>query len=186
MAAIMEPNLCSICDKSSGKYFCTGCKNYFCPKDFKEHEQNLAIRFDNEIVRLHNELLNRIHKLENSNHSSLELFAQIEQWKTVTLDKVEKAAEGARRALTELIDQQRIRLKKQLEPMTIEIQSRREEENFVEHDIDRLQLRLNEIHGTLEKFTGKDATRSIVIGNDEVDWNRMIYIREEKQNCEYH
>ncbi|CAF1594813.1 unnamed protein product [Rotaria magnacalcarata] len=181
MATVVESNVCSVCTKPLGKYFCTGCKKYFCPKDFKEHEQQLSIKFDNEVVRSHDELLCQIQKLEKANHLSLDLFIQIEQWKKTTINKVEKAAERARHELSELIDKQRTTITKQLEPIAKEIHSRREEEYFVENDIDRLRIKINEIQRTVEQLNRKDTTKSIIVDNDQIDWNRIIYIREEQQ-----
>ncbi|CAF3057727.1 unnamed protein product [Rotaria sp. Silwood2] len=136
MATDNELNLCSICSKPSAKSFCIGCKNYFCRKDFKAHEQQLSITFDNDIVRSHDELLDQIQKLEKSNYSSLHLFDQIEQWKQTTINKVKKAAEKAQHELIQLIENQKITIIKQLEPITKEVRSLREEENIVETDID--------------------------------------------------
>ncbi|CAF1524385.1 unnamed protein product [Rotaria sp. Silwood1] len=104
MAADNELNLCSICSKLSAKSFCTGCKKYFCRKDFKEHEEQLLIRFDNEIVRSHDELLDLIQKLEKSNYLSLHVFDQIEQWKKTTINKVKKAAEKVQHELIQLAE----------------------------------------------------------------------------------
>ncbi|CAF3303296.1 unnamed protein product [Rotaria socialis] len=181
MATAAESNLCSVCTKPLGKYFCTGCKKYFCPKDFKEHEQQLSIKFDNEVVRSHDELLVQIQKLEKANHFSSDLFIQIEQWKKTTINKVEKAAERARHELGELIDKQRMTITKQLEPIAKEIRSRREEECFVENDIDRLRKKIGDIQRTVEQLNRKDTTKSIIFDNDQIDWNRIIYIRDEQQ-----
>ncbi|CAF1218594.1 unnamed protein product [Rotaria sp. Silwood1] len=93
MTTVNESKQCSICNKPIAKSFCIGCKKYFCRKDFKEHEQQLSIKFDNEIVRSHDELLDRIYKLEKSNNLSLDLFDQIEQWKKTTINKTNQAAE---------------------------------------------------------------------------------------------
>ncbi|CAF3514525.1 unnamed protein product, partial [Rotaria sp. Silwood2] len=180
MATGNESNLCSVCNKPPAKSFCTGCKKYFCRKDFKEHEQQLSIKFDDEIVRSHDEIFDQIQKLEKSNHSSLNLFNQIELWKKTTISKVEQAAEKAHDELMELIDKERIKIIKQIEPITREIRCLREEENFVEDDIDRLKQKINEIQQNLEKFIGKDTTKTIIIDNNEIDWNRLIYIREEQ------
>ncbi|CAF3014331.1 unnamed protein product, partial [Rotaria sp. Silwood2] len=185
MATENESNLCSICNKSSAKSFCIGCKKYFCRKDFKEHERQLSIEFDNEIVRSHDELLEEIQKLEKSNYLSLNLFDQIEQWKNATINKVKKAAEKVQHELTELIEKQRITIIKQLEPIAKEIRSLREEENIVENDIDRLRQKINEIQQKLKQFTQKDTNKIITVNNDEIDWNRLIYIRQQEQNCEY-
>ncbi|CAF4031621.1 unnamed protein product [Rotaria sp. Silwood2] len=186
MATGNEPSLCSICNKSSATSFCTGCKKYFCRKDFKEHEQQLSIKFDNEIIRSHDELLEQIQKLEKSNYLSLDLFDQIEQWKNATINKVKKAAEKVQHELIELIEKQRITIIKQLEPITREIRCLREEENIVENDIDRLRQKIHEIQQKLEQFTQKNINKSIIVNNDEIDWNRLIYIREQQQqNCDF-
>ncbi|CAF1016173.1 unnamed protein product [Rotaria sp. Silwood1] len=182
MATAIESNLCSICNKSSTKYFCIGFKNYFCPKDFKEHEQELSMKFDNEIVLSHDELLDQIQRLEKSNYSSWNLFERIEQWKKATINKVEQAAEQAHHKLIELIDKQRTRITEQLEPITTEIRCRREEENFLENDIDRLQNKINEIQQILELFIKKDTNKTIIVDNNQIDWNRLIHIREEQLN----
>ncbi|CAF2954564.1 unnamed protein product [Rotaria sp. Silwood2] len=185
MATGNESNLCLICNKSSAKYFCVGCKKYFCPKHVKEHEQQLSVTFDNEIVRSHDELLDQIQKLEKSNYLSLDLFAQIEEWKKITINKIEKAAERAHHELIELIEKQRIKITKQLEPITKEICCRREEQNFLENDIDRLKEKLNEIQERIQQFILKDTNKNILVDNDQIDWNRLIYIQGEQQNCEY-
>ncbi|CAF2881613.1 unnamed protein product, partial [Rotaria sp. Silwood2] len=185
MATGDESQLCSICNKPSAKFFCTGCKRHFCRKDFKEHEQQLSIKFDNEIVRSHDELLDQIQKLEKSNYLSLDLFDQIEQWKTTTINKVKKAAEKAQNELIELIEKERIIIIKQVEPITKEIRCLREEENFVEYDIDRLRQKINEIQQKLQQFIRKDTNKIIIIDNDQIDWNRLIYIQEQEQNLPF-
>ncbi|CAF3233367.1 unnamed protein product [Rotaria sp. Silwood2] len=184
MATVKKSQLCSICNKPSAKCFCIGCKKYFCSKDFKEHEQQLSIKFDNEIVRSHDELLDQIQKVEKSNYLSRDLFDQIEQWKKTTINKVKKAAEKAHHELIELIDKQRITITKQLQLITEEICCCREE-NFVENDIDRLRQKINELQQKLQQFTEKDKTKSVIVDNDQIDWNQLIYIREQQQNCEY-
>ncbi|CAF4351635.1 unnamed protein product, partial [Rotaria sp. Silwood2] len=143
------------------------------------------IKFDNEIVRSHDELLEQIQKLEKSNYLSLNLFDQIEQWKNATINKVKRAAEKTQHELIELIEKQRITIIKQLEPMTKEIRCLQEEENIVENDIDRLRQKINEIQQKLKQFTEKDTNKTIIANNDEIDWNRLIYIRQQQLNCEY-
>ncbi|CAF4628474.1 unnamed protein product, partial [Rotaria sp. Silwood2] len=178
MATKNEPNLCSICNKSPGIRFCFGCNKQFCPKDLREHEKQLAMKFDNEVVRSHDELLDQIQQLEKSNYLSLDLFAQIEQWKQTTINKVERAAEKAQHELAELIDKKRIKATKQLQSITKEIRSRREEEIFVENDIDQLKQQIDKIRQQLGKLIQKDKTQSIIIENNHIDWNQLLHIRK--------
>ncbi|CAF5036850.1 unnamed protein product [Rotaria sp. Silwood1] len=194
MATGNKSNLCLVCNKLPGIRFCFGCNKYFCPKDFREHEKQLAIKFDDEIIRSHDELLDQIQKLEKSNYLSLNLFAQIEQWKKTTINKVEKVAEKAHLELIKLIDEKRAEITEQLQLITKEIRSRREEEIFVENDIDQLKQEIDKITQKLEKLIQKDKTQSIIVENNQIDWDCLIYIREiqdeheiqgKQINCEY-
>ncbi|CAF1058353.1 unnamed protein product [Rotaria sordida] len=185
MSTVAESNPCSICQKSTAKFLCVGCNTYFCSKHFKEHEQKLSTKFDHEIIKSHDELLVQIQKLEKSNYLSLDLFIQIEQWRKITIDKVEKAAERARHELIELFDKQKIIITKQLEPVTKEIHSRRDEDDFIESDIHRLRQQINEIQRSLQQLIGKDTTKTIIVEDDKIDWNRIIYIEDKQQNLPF-
>ena len=46
-----------------GEYLCIECGNYFCSKDLEEHQQQLMIKFENEIVKPHQELIEQIENL---------------------------------------------------------------------------------------------------------------------------
>ncbi|CAF1357798.1 unnamed protein product [Rotaria sordida] len=186
MATVNESNLCSICHNLSAICMCIGCKKYFCSKDFQEHEQQLSIKFNNEILKSHDEFLDQIDKLEKSNYSSLDLFDRIEQWKKITINKVEEAAEKVRHKLIELIKKQRITIIQQLEPITKEIHRRQEEKHFLENGIDHFKQKINEIQQKFEYFCQQHIKKSIIIdNNNQIDWNQFIYIHEEQQKCEY-
>ncbi|CAF3366472.1 unnamed protein product [Rotaria socialis] len=185
MAKVADSSLCSVCNKIPGRCFCVGCKKYFCSKDFKEHEKQLSIQFDNEIVRSHDELLDIIQRLENPDDLSYDLFDQIDQWKKITISKVKNAAARARHDLIELIDKRRTAVTKQLEAIAKEIRSHRDEENFLEDDIARLRTKLNEIQKVLEQFTRKDTKRAIIATNDQIDWDRIIHIQGKHKIGEY-
>ncbi|CAF0914714.1 unnamed protein product [Rotaria sp. Silwood1] len=182
MEAVDKSNLCSICKKLSASRFCIGCKKYFCLKDFKQHEQQLSIKFNNEIVRSHDEILDQIKKLEKPNYFSLDFFAQIERWKNTTINKVEKAAAKAHYELIELIDKQRTSIAKQLESITKEIRFLREQGNFVEANIERLKQKINQVKQKFEQILPKDTNKTIIVDTNYINWNQLIYIREEQDN----
>lgn len=185
MTTVAESNPCSICKKPSAKFLCVGCSSYFCSTHFKEHEQQLSTRFDNEIVKLHDELFSQIQQREKFNQVQSDLFAHIEQWKKLTIEKIEKTAEQACNQLVELLDKQHMLVAKQFEPITKEIRTRREEDDFVESDIHRLRQQLHETQRVIQEIVRKDTEKSIIIKNDQIDWNQLIYIRGEQENSKY-
>lgn len=182
MATVSASHICSTCNKTLAKYVCTGCGKYFCPKDFKQHDQELSARFDKEIVRSHDELLDEIKNFEKSNDLSSDIFDQIEQWRKITIEKVEKAAERASHELSNIINKQRMELSKRFAEITKEIRTRQEEENFVETDIVRLRMKINKIQGEVNQFFRKSPTKTIVFDNDEINWDRIICIRGKGKN----
>ncbi|CAF1501101.1 unnamed protein product [Rotaria sordida] len=58
---------------------------------------------------------------------------------------------------------------KQLEPITKENRYCRDEENFVEIDINQLRQKIDEIQQKLEQFTQKDTNKIIIVDNDQID-----------------
>lgn len=185
MATSNQPSLCSNCNKLPSTRFCIGCQKYFCAKDFKEHERQLFMRFDNEVVRYHDELLDQIRILETANYSLSDLLVRIDTWKRKTIEKVEQAAEKAKHELIEQINKEKIDIPKRLNIITKEICSHREEENFCETDIQKLRNKIDGLQRILEKYLGKDTKQYAVIERDEIDWNRMLYVRGRQKICMY-
>ncbi|CAF1214135.1 unnamed protein product [Rotaria sordida] len=181
MASGLEPTQCSVCQKSEGKCICNGCKNYFCIKHFNQHRQQLSTKFDDEVVTTHDELLEQMNRASQSNASASELFDEIDRWETVTIEKVHKAAERVRHQLTQLLTQEKASLTNDFGTMTKEIRNRRDEDAFDENDIERLHRKINQIQISLKQFTGTTKTRAIIVANDQVDWNRFIYV-DKKEN----
>lgn len=182
MSTMTESNLCLTCYKSTAKYICIGCEECFCWQHVKEHEQHLSVKFDNEIVRSHDELLEQ---LQNSKYFQSDLFDQIERWKRKTIDKVEIAAEKARHKLIELIDQRRRKIKQELESIQKEIRCLQQEENYLENDIDRLRTKLSEIQHAFEEFIQQDPIQIIIDDHDEINRDHLISIQNEPTNCKY-
>ncbi|CAF3636689.1 unnamed protein product [Rotaria sp. Silwood1] len=165
---------------------CAGCNAYFCLKHFGEHVQQLSVEFDNDIVRPHDDLLDQINKLEELNNSSANIFLQINQWEKETIDKVKKAAEKARRELTELLNEKKVTLSKDIDQLTTEIRSRHEEQDFVETDIERLREKIDKIQLSLHQLTLPNSMNVTIMDNDKIDWNSIICIEKEGEYTKTH
>ncbi|CAM2721680.1 unnamed protein product [Rotaria socialis] len=177
MTSKLELNQCSTCQKSSGKCMCDGCKNYFCMKHFEQHRQQLSIKFDDEIAKTHDELREQINRINQSSVSTSEFFNEIDRWETVTVEKIHKAANQARRQLTQLFTRDKDTLAKEFGMITKEIRDRREEDNFDENDIERIRQTINQMKISLKQFI--QPTKTIIVTNDRIDWNRFIYVENE-------
>lgn len=159
---------------------CSGCKHLFCLKDFNEHRQQLSMRFDHDIIRFHDDLLSRI---KQSNDSSNDLFTQINRWESATVDKIHQAAEKARQKLTKLLHHEREAFKEQFENITRQIRLQREENNYVEHDIQTLKNKLNKLQQTLRQLNGQDKSNIVLVENDKINWSNLIYPQKQQLTC---
>ncbi|CAF2861439.1 unnamed protein product [Rotaria sp. Silwood2] len=176
MASGLESNRCSICEEEEGRCMCDGCKKYFCVKHFDQHRQQLSTKFDVEIVRTHDKLLEQINLVNQPNTSALELFGEIDRWETEAYKKVHKAAEKARHQLTQLLIDGKDIWKKDFEILTKEIRNRQEEIDFDENDIERLRQKINEIQTSLNQMSQPTKTKAVIVTKDQIDWNRVIYV----------
>lgn len=122
---ISSSNRCSICEKNAAMCNCIGCKAFFCIKHFNEHRQQLTMRFDQDVVSAHDELLEQINQGKQLDNSSSDLFSTIDQWETSTIEIVKRTADRARDQLTQLLNNEKETLKKQCDSLTQEIRRRR-------------------------------------------------------------
>ncbi|CAF3269354.1 unnamed protein product [Rotaria sp. Silwood2] len=181
MASGLGLSQCSICQKNAGKCMCDGCKNYYCVKHFNQHRQQLSMDFDDKVVRTHDELMEQMDRANQSKAAASELFDEIDRWEIVTIDKVYKAAEQARHQLTQLLTRDKDALTNDFEIMTKEIRNRRDEDDFDENDIERLRQKINQIQISLQEFIRPTKTKAIIVTNEQIDWNRLIYVEKEDE-----
>lgn len=156
-------------------------------KRLEEHRQQLSMKFDDEIIGTHDQLLEQIYKISSSNIFIPEQFDEINQWEAETIDKVRQAAERTRQQLSQLLNETKDKLIKGFGTIAREIRNRREEADFDENDIDKLRQKLNEMKLSLIQLTHSPNTKTIIIAkNDQIDWNRLIHVQNElNEVCEW-
>lgn len=176
MKESLESDQCSICQKGGGKCICGGCRNYFCVKHFDEHRKELSKRFDDDIVRTHDEFVEQINKISGRDCTASKLLEEIDRWETLALNKVHQAAERAREQLIQVVAHEKSKLKNDFERITKEIHDRLGELNFDENDIENLRQRLNEMQLSLSELIQPTGKKTIIVMNDRFDWNQLIYV----------
>lgn len=179
MASGFTPNQCSMCQKNAGMCTCHGCKECFCIKHFNEHRQRLSTNFDADVVGKHDQLMEQVNELNQPNASRSEFFNEIDRWEAATVTKVHEAAERARHQLTELLHEEKETLTKEFQMITKEIHNRQKEDEFDENDIERLQVKLNQIQISLDRYMLPTNAKTIIVANDLIDWNQVIYAEKQ-------
>ncbi len=169
---------CSICDKGQGTCLCTGCKKYFCVRDFRSHRGTLFNEMD-VIVCDRNNLQEEINKASQHGDSGSHLLAQIDQWQNDIIEKVKEAAEQARKQVKQILNSKRIEITTQFETLSQELVQRKETEDFVETDIAQLRQKIQQLNQNLKSLNQPPAIGLRTEQSDKIVWNRLIYVEEE-------
>jgi hypothetical protein len=157
-------SLCKACNKAPSVFFCQGCQKDFCTGHAKEHRQELSKQLDTIILE-HDQLKQNLAEYrEKSNRHPL--MQEIDQWEMQSIDKIRKAADEARNALSNAVDGYRIKITEDLKHLTQELTTARSEDNFIEIDLKEWMERL-------EKWTKDLSTPS------------SISIQQEKSNTPF-
>jgi chromosome segregation ATPase len=170
---------CSVCNKELGPMYCTGCDEYFCRKDFKIHCEEMYIEMDN-IVEERNRLQDEINNGVQHNDQENPLIAQIDKWQKSTIEKVKQVAAQARHQASELLNAKRVKINTEFKNFSQELAHLKESENYVEHDLKRLNEMINQFKQDLKQSAQPTTIVLHTEQSDGINWESLIYV-EEKQ-----
>jgi chromosome segregation ATPase len=170
-----------MCDKGQGTCLCAGCKKHFCFKDFKSHRDMLFNEIEG-IIENRNDLQEKINKASQHKDARSPLFAEIDTWQTITIEKVKAAAEQARQQAMKILNSKRTEIKTQFETLSQELIQRKDSENFVEDDIARLKKKIQHLNTDLKSLIQPPAIELHTEQSDQITWNRVIYVENKSVN----
>lgn len=173
-------NHCSKCSTNIGTCNCAGCKDYFCTKHFIAHRKDLQTNLE-QITDNHHRLLKQFNENNYSTNLKNTLFSQITQWQNGIMQKVQQTADNIRQQITEMLNHHHEDTKKRFQTLVEELQKHKEEDDYVEDDLVRLNTNVHQLQQELEELQQRSAVELHIEKNDCIDWNHLIYI-ESKPN----
>ena len=159
--------------------YCTGCEEYFCRKDFKTHCDGIFAEMD-KIIEERNRLQEVINKGAQENDQQSPLIEQIDQWQKSTITKVKQVAAQARQQAVELLNAKQVKINTEFKSFSTELAHLKESENYVEHDLRRLNEMISQFKQDLRQSTQPATIVLHIEKSDEINWEGLIYV-EEKQ-----
>ncbi len=157
--------------------YCTGCDKYFCRKHFKIHSEEMFAEMD-KIIEERNHLQNEINIEIQDNNQQNPLIEQIDQWQKRTIEKVKQVAAQARQQASELLNAKRVRLNTEFKSFSQELAHLKESENYVEHDLTRLNQMINKFKLDLKQSTQPTTVVLHTEQSDNINWESLIYVEE--------
>ena len=169
---------CSTCSKS-GPMHCTGCDEYFCSKDFKTHREEIFTEMD-KIVEERNHLQDAINNAVQNNDQQNPVIEQINQWQNSIIEKVKQVAAQARQQAIQLLNSKRMKINTEFKNFSQELADLKESEDYVEHDLTRLNQMISQFKEDLRQSTQPTTIKLHTEQTDGINWDSLIYV-EEKQ-----
>ena len=171
---------CSICKKELGPMHCTGCDEYFCTKHFRIHREEIVTQMD-KIVEERNHLQDQINNVPQNDNQQSPLLKQIDQWRDVTIEKVRQVAAQARHQAIQLLNSKSTKINTEFKSFSQDLAHLRETENYVEHDLTRLNEMISQFKQDLRQSNEPAMIKLRTEQSDGINWDCLIYV-EEKQS----
>ncbi|CAF4142535.1 unnamed protein product [Rotaria magnacalcarata] len=182
---MISANCCLTCRKCDGTCFCPGCKSYFCDDDFISHRGMLINKLDGLTVD-RNDLQEKINVAASNLGSGQHITEKIDEWERITTEKVKQVAEMAKKQVLRIINSKQEEITIRFHNLSQELKERRVKKSVVEQDIARLRQEIDQIKKDLTKLAQTPTIELNMKQNDEIKWDRMIYVEEKSENVDYH
>ena len=170
---------CSTCSKELGPMYCTGCNEYFCTKDFRLHREGMFTEMD-KIIEERNRLQDEINTIPQSNNQRNPLLDQIDQWRDSTIEKVNQVAAQVRQEAIQLLKSKQTQITNDFRSFSQELARLKETENFVEHDLTRLNQMIQQFKQELRQSTQPTTLKFNKEQSDRIDWNHIVFVEKEQ------
>jgi hypothetical protein len=163
MATATSKARCVSCGKEKAVMKCGGCLQDFCFNHMTDHRQELGKQLDEiEVTR---DLFRQTLTEQSSKPQKHALMQQIDRWEHDSMNKIRKTAEEARQRLlkhtTEYFNGMEVKLNK----LTDQLRESRQENDFIETDLQQWKQQLNLLKDELNKpstITVTDDTTPLV------------------------
>jgi dsDNA-specific endonuclease/ATPase MutS2 len=124
--------------------------------------------------RLQDEITNGI----QHNDQPDPLIEQIDKWQNNTIEKVKQVAAQARQQATEFLNANRVKINTEFKSFSQELTHLKESENYVEHDLIRLNQMISQFKQDLRQSTQPTTIVLHTEQSDKIIWESLIYVEE--------
>jgi chromosome segregation ATPase len=149
MATATGKNQCAICGKERRTVLCDGCSQTFCYNHLGDHRQELSKQLDEiEVTR---DLFRQTLTEQTSQPRKHPLMKKIDDWERDSINKIRQTAEEARQLLFQHTAGHITGLEVKLNKLTEQVRRSREDNDFVETDLNQWKEELHRLQEELTK-----------------------------------
>jgi len=134
---------CVTCTKEKGAVRCEGCHQIFCRTHLTEHCQQLSQQLDE--LEVNRDLFRQTLNEQINDPQKHFLIKQINKWEYDSIEKIQQTAKECRQILLEHTTEHFNTIEINLTKLTDQLRKIRQENDFNEIDIERLQKKLTQL-----------------------------------------
>lgn len=168
MASGIRKSQCVKCNKPNGVMKCGGCSQEFCYNHVIEHRQELNRQLDQ--IENNRDLFRQRLNGESSNIDNQHLFEEIDRWELESIEKIQRTAREAREILLNNSNKDLQTIEKRLDLLTNDLKQNRDENSFVESNLQEWNQQLNELTEQL------DNMRNSIVENNSSAFIKKISV----------
>ncbi|CAF1550267.1 unnamed protein product [Adineta steineri] len=140
---------CVTCRKEKSTTRCDGCSQPFCYNHLGDHRQELNKQLDE--IEVNRDLFRQTLTEQSAKPENLTLIKQIDEWEQDSIDKIRQTANEARQTILQHSTKCLTDFETKLNTLTKELRESREENDFIEADLQRWNTQLTQMNNELDK-----------------------------------
>ena len=168
---------CTQCNERNGNTRCEGCNTLFCLPCMSKHHDELVQQFQllmdvrNEVKQLFD-----VNELTSTDGKQVSCFIAIDEWEREMIKRIQQITAQARTSATELITKNMKEISHRFEQLSVDMQQRLKEGDYLENDINRITDQLDQLQNDIKQVNKKIRVDSAMSNN--INWDTLIYIVE--------
>ncbi|CAF1530519.1 unnamed protein product, partial [Adineta steineri] len=164
---------CTACNERNGNTRCEGCHSLFCLSCMNRHHDELLQQFQ-MLMDMRNELKESIDIAEtkSKHENKLPCFNEINEWEQEMIKHIQAIANRTRENLCEIMVKNIVQIRDQFEQLSTTMQQQQKEENYLENELEKVKLQLNQLKETMSHIYEKPRVKT----SNNIDWDTLIHV----------
>ncbi|CAF3732960.1 unnamed protein product [Adineta steineri] len=172
---------CVLCNEKKGITRCEGCGILVCLLCLDKHQKELIQQFQ-VLMDMRNELKESIDSAETKlkHENKLSCFIEINEWEQEMIKQIQAIAKRTRANIHEIMVKNIVQIRDQFEQLSTTMQQQQKEENYLENELDKVKVQLNQLKETISHINEKVHVKT----SNNIDWNTLIHVINNEESIQ--
>jgi hypothetical protein len=138
-----------------------------------------------KIIEERNHLQDVINNAIQSHDQQSPILEQIDEWQNRTIEKIKQVAAQARQQAIQLLGAKQMKINTEFKSFSQELANLKESENYVEHDLIRLNQMISQFKQDLRQSIQLTTIELHTEQSDRINWDGLIYVEDKQTSTAY-